>query len=457
MKIINKISVFSLILLWLSSFQLGYSQSLPGVNPTIHTPEVAAPVGSFVGQLPHIYGPDEVLGELKDILSKEPDINQWITKTAQSQYPKTKGQVQLQWLIAKSLASANPLADLSVWQHSGDDYIPALVAITRGFLVLGSYNWSLEVVQWVNQGINEFFTAMSLNPGAAKIANETNFPENGKLKDQMIWATQIHIAGHWNPFAWEVTNKNPFVLDLLNFTAAAIILKNNFPTQLKSRREVININGENRVYAIHQPSTKRPDEGYPAIVMLHGSIGGYAPEQAEWYQYLNQAANQFGYVAIYPVGSPQDRSDYFRTGRGLLNWEPFDSEFQGQNEMFIFTVLKKYKNSGLINPEKIYVAGHSSGGFYTATLLANYPETFAGAAILGAGLSYKHKPELFKDLKTPLYLFCGQKDIHAQFADKLEEVWTSHNLTFKYDRPADRGHEIQPNDFVNMIEFFMAN
>jgi poly(hydroxyalkanoate) depolymerase family esterase len=129
---------------------------------------------------------------------------------------------------------------------------------------------------------------------------------------------------------------------------------------------------------VHEPADLRP--GAPLVVVLHGctqTAGGY-DKASGW----SQLADEQGFVLLYPE---QQRSN---NANGCFNWfEPHDTRRGAGEALSIRQMIAEVQNRLAIDPQRIFITGLSAGGAMAATMLATYPEIFAGGAII-AGLPH---------------------------------------------------------------------
>jgi poly(hydroxyalkanoate) depolymerase family esterase len=126
-----------------------------------------------------------------------------------------------------------------------------------------------------------------------------------------------------------------------------------------------------------------PDDlpaGAPLVVVLHGctqTAAGYDAASG-W----SRLADEQGFALLYPE---QQRAN---NPNGCFNWFDAGDIRRGSGEAeSIFQMIATVRDRHAIDPQRIFITGLSAGGAMTATMLATYPEVFAGGAII-AGLPH---------------------------------------------------------------------
>lgn len=133
-------------------------------------------------------------------------------------------------------------------------------------------------------------------------------------------------------------------------------------------------------------------------------------------------------------------------------------------EEFILELVVAAKRTGKLDPNRVYVSGHSMGGYGTWTFLAHHPDIFAGgAAYAGAPTMYYREPggeETFENIdavidgvlpnlfNSRLFVFQSTDDLNVppgpnQFAAKRLAEWHQQHpdgYDFRYVEVTDRGH-----------------
>lgn len=115
--------------------------------------------------------------------------------------------------------------------------------------------------------------------------------------------------------------------------------------------------------------------GSPVVVLLHG-CGQRAQEYADnagWRKF----ADADGFALV--VAEQQSANNLSR----CFNWfEPGDVARGGGEALSIRQMVDHTLGSLAADPDRVYVTGLSAGGAMTASLLAAYPDVFAGGAVI---------------------------------------------------------------------------
>lgn len=124
----------------------------------------------------------------------------------------------------------------------------------------------------------------------------------------------------------------------------------------------------------------RPASSPPLVVVLHGctqTAAGYDLGTG-W----STLADRYGFVLLFPEQRKANNP------KRCFNWFRPDDIRRGQGEaLSIRQMIEHAIQLYGIDRSRVYVTGLSAGGAMTSTMLAAYPEVFAGGAII-AGLPY---------------------------------------------------------------------
>lgn len=136
----------------------------------------------------------------------------------------------------------------------------------------------------------------------------------------------------------------------------------------------------------------------PLVVVLHGCT-----QNADMYDHgsgWSQLADELGFALLFPEQRGANNPNR------CFNWfMPGDSRRDAGEPLSIWQMIAAMVAAHPIDEERIYVTGLSAGGAMTSTMLATYPELFAGGAII-AGLPYgaaASVPEAFASMRGEGY------------------------------------------------------
>ncbi len=141
-----------------------------------------------------------------------------------------------------------------------------------------------------------------------------------------------------------------------------------------------------RKYVIHVPANYDGATARPAVVVLHGS-GGTANDfidEAHWAQH----AEQSGFLVIAPEGlplrpnlpaAPLANPRLWNSGQ----YSALHPHGEVDDVTFIIGCLDDARQRWLIDPQRTFVAGYSSGGSMAYRLVCERGDRFAGMASVG--------------------------------------------------------------------------
>ncbi|MBQ4239710.1 MAG: hypothetical protein II672_01180 [Oscillospiraceae bacterium] len=157
---------------------------------------------------------------------------------------------------------------------------------------------------------------------------------------------------------------------------------------------------------------------YPLVVAIHGFTcsGEFFANNADWH-YVGE---QRGAIIVYPTatpftGSPDGpRPPHFTTQQWNCGLESNLTDPAGPDELEYFRILlEETKKNYPIDPERIYVTGHSNGGMMTQYLMRYMPAEFAGFAPVGFMEDRNHdmRPEPDDGIARNIWFTMGEFDL----------------------------------------------
>ena len=169
----------------------------------------------------------------------------------------------------------------------------------------------------------------------------------------------------------------------------------------------IKIDGLKRTARVYVPAGY-DDHALPVILLLHGS--GSDGRSVAWQSRMSEAAQNRGFVAIYPDALPLDPEQPASSnnprvwadgsGRGYSGSHP-------ENDVkFMSQLVALVAREVTIDRSQVHIAGFSNGGSMTFRLATELPGLFHRVAVI-AGVSWVH-PATWK--KQDLLYITGKKD-----------------------------------------------
>ena len=173
--------------------------------------------------------------------------------------------------------------------------------------------------------------------------------------------------------------------------AALIALVPAFAGQDLKLSYVSAIDQTEQPYRLFVPTAYTGDKELPLIVFMHGT-GGDEGTVFDDERYdegaIEEAAEKHGVLVVSP------------DGRGI-------TEYRGIGENDVFNVLAEVQKNYRVDPDRIYLTGHSMGGTGGAYLALHHPDQFAAVAPLAAAYSF---PWLARNATHVPFLWIGGAD-----------------------------------------------
>ena len=192
--------------------------------------------------------------------------------------------------------------------------------------------------------------------------------------------------------------------------------------------------GRQMEYALYVPRRPAPASGAPLIVALHGFLSN--PQQIVRYPGFTAAAEKHGYLIVAPMG--------YNT-RGWYGSQGADNRLPGAglrgdprnlgalSERDVMNVLALVRREFRIDPNRIYLLGHSMGGGGAVYLATKYPRIWAATATIAPALMGKTHP-LENARHIPSLVIQGDRDILVPVAGtrRLIRQMESLKITHQY-------------------------
>jgi len=154
------------------------------------------------------------------------------------------------------------------------------------------------------------------------------------------------------------------------------------------------LDGSPQDYRLYIPSGHQPGQPIPLVVALHGSGGNENSFFDDTAHYpardgLKAAAEQYNVLAVCP------------SARGNTN-------YRGLGAVAVFRVIAEVQRLYRVDPDRIYLTGHSMGGTGATDLALHHPGVFAAVAPIAAARSIRWVAANAQH--TPFWWIGGERD-----------------------------------------------
>lgn len=146
-------------------------------------------------------------------------------------------------------------------------------------------------------------------------------------------------------------------------------------------------------------------KSFPLIVALHGY--GSNPAQIVGYPGLIRRAEKRGYIIVAPMGYNKKGWYGSRGQKGGYGSNP--RNLGELSEKDVLNVLKITQDEFKIDPQRIYIYGHSMGGGGSIHLAIKYPEKWAAVAPMAPAMPWGLK-DLERAKSIPFFVVHGDND-----------------------------------------------
>lgn len=165
-------------------------------------------------------------------------------------------------------------------------------------------------------------------------------------------------------------------------------------------RETIVVDGLERTYYIHLPSSYDEETPYPLLMVFHMRIGN-AWIMRDVTQF-NELANQEGFIVIYPDGYRRSWAD---------GSQRYEADQAGIDDLlFVQTLLASLSSRFSIDERRIYATGFSNGGFFAQRLGCELSEQIRAVATVGAVLPEAVLESCEPSRAVPMLMIHGRAD-----------------------------------------------
>ena len=200
-------------------------------------------------------------------------------------------------------------------------------------------------------------------------------------------------------------------------------------------------------YRIFVPEGYTPDRSWPLIIGLHGASGSENTwldrrRRGETENLCKRLSQERGYLLVAP------------SGRG-----PFTG-YRGIGGQDVMDVLDRVLSIYNIDPERVYLTGHSMGGGGTWILGLRHAEKFAAIAPIAASGRWVRSRHVKPHADLPVLFSQGAKDMVAlaEPARRTAKLLAKYMKNFTYNETPDDTHNtIWYTALPSIFDFFDAH
>jgi predicted esterase len=216
---------------------------------------------------------------------------------------------------------------------------------------------------------------------------------------------------------------------------------------LDSAREVM-------PYRLYVPKGYSPKTPMPVIVALHG-LGATEDSFFEAYgRKLPPLAEQHGYILVAPLGFRVDGG--YGWGVAVAPTDPAARRSAAMSELDVLESLAQVRAMYNVDPDRIYLMGHSLGAIGTWKMAAKFPDMWAAIGAF-SGQGAPMTMPLMKHI--PAFVVHGDNDptVNVRGSRTMVEAMKTHGVDHKYIEVPGGNHSnvVEPH-FADMIAFFSS-
>lgn len=183
--------------------------------------------------------------------------------------------------------------------------------------------------------------------------------------------------------------KNSRVLTFFTLTFLFVLSGNGFAKDEIEKNE-LKSEGKNRSYYLFVPKSVDKNNPAPLLILLHGS-GRNGKILIEHWQKL---AEKEGIILAGP------------DAQNSAGWAT-----PGDGPKFIYDLAEELKSKYPVNPQRVYLFGHSAGGIFGLLMSILESNYFAATAVSAGALKKQHYTLLDDaERKIPIAMFVGTQD-----------------------------------------------
>lgn len=153
----------------------------------------------------------------------------------------------------------------------------------------------------------------------------------------------------------------------------------------------VNLNGDQRPYLVHVPA-QASGKALPMVLVLHGGLGNMRVQANERFYHQVSAADQYGYIVVFPNGYSRLPGGKFATWNAGNCCGPAVKK-QSDDVAVIRAIIQDMQQRAQIDAKRIFVDGMSNGGMMAYRLACELADTFSAiASVAGTDNTQRCQP-----------------------------------------------------------------
>ncbi len=160
---------------------------------------------------------------------------------------------------------------------------------------------------------------------------------------------------------------------------------------------------------VFEPAAYDPSEPTPLVMLLHG-YGSNGVQQESYMRFLNWI-DTFGFLFVRPGGTMDGAGNRFWNGtNACCDFNNTNIDDSGYLRALIDAVKAQYN----VDERRVWIVGHSNGGFMSYRMACDHPDTVAAIASL-AGASWNNPAQCAPDSPVHVLQIHGTADNTIQY------------------------------------------
>ncbi len=171
----------------------------------------------------------------------------------------------------------------------------------------------------------------------------------------------------------------------------------------------IDIGGQDRLYYVHLPPQYTPRQRWPLVLMFHGFKE--TAEDARTITRFDALADAEGFIVVYPQGF-------------LHQWhyEPTLRSQYVDDVAFMVALLERLAEEVSFDPQRVYAAGFSQGGFFAQRLACDLSDRIAALGVVGSTMSPGQQATCQPTRPVPVMFIHGDADPVIPYVSPNEAI-----------------------------------